>query len=85
MIIQRLLLFILICGSPAFAQSNNPAPPQAPARVECQPQPDCRVIVSPLRPGAAGVGIRDKALINEGVSRQPATRGFTHDMGLGDH
>ena len=52
----------------ALSQENRKPPP-----VECEPQPDCRVIVSPLRPGAPGIGIRDKGLIDRstGIQQQP--------------
>jgi hypothetical protein len=53
----------------AVAEQNEAAPP-----AECAPQPECRVIVSPLKPGAPGVGIRDRALIERstGPLEQPS-------------
>lgn len=69
---RTLAVAILLISTVALAaQTGNPVE-RAPTR-PCEPQPDCRIVVSPLTPGAPGVGIRDKALIDvsKGPQQQP--------------
>jgi hypothetical protein len=65
--------WMAILLAPALAEDAPPPTSNSPP--PCEPQPDCRLIVSPLRPGAPGVGIRDKALLEQslGPLRQPRT------------
>jgi hypothetical protein len=67
-----LVCWIVIISGPVLAQGATTPPPEN-SPTPCEPQPDCRIIVSPLRPGAPGVGIRDKALLEQslGPLRQP--------------
>ena len=74
-------LFLGLATAPAAAQPNPDnraaaSPSQAPIH-ECEPYPECLVIDSPLRPGAPGIGIRDKALLDQlqGPLRQPQKEG----------
>jgi hypothetical protein len=41
---------------------------------ECEPYPECVVISSPLRPGAPGIGIRDKALLDQLKAPMPQSQ-----------
>jgi hypothetical protein len=61
-----------------FPENKAATPPsQAPGR--CEPYPACVLTTSPLRPGAPGIGIRDKALIDllQGPVRQPEKESAT--------
>jgi hypothetical protein len=63
MIAKVIGVFSLSCvvATTAVAQpTTGPSPPKPPS--DCTPQPECRIVVSPLTPGAPGFGIRDKAL-----------------------
>ena len=66
-------VFYLTVTVGALSQEKRNPPP-----VDCEPQPECRVIVSPLRPGAPGIGVRDKALIDRstGPQQQPSAADF---------
>jgi hypothetical protein len=71
-----------LATTPAAAQpapgDTPPAPSSQLQAHECEPYPECVVISSPLRPGAPGIGIRDKALLDQlrGPVRQPQERGI---------
>jgi hypothetical protein len=62
-------LCLVLAAEPVAAQSNPEnraaAPPSAAPAHECEPYPACLMIESPLRPGASGVGIRDKELLEQ--------------------
>jgi hypothetical protein len=75
-------LCLALLSTAAAAQSepaSRAATPQSEAQGhECEPYPACLVIDSPLRPGAPGIGIRDKALLDllQGPVRQPQKEGI---------
>jgi hypothetical protein len=56
----------------------RPAAAQSHSNDDCQPQPDCRLIVSPLNPGSHGIGIRDKGLVPDAPAniQQPDKKNF---------
>ncbi len=78
------IIFATLIGlatASAAAQSNpentTTEPPSQTPTHECEPYPDCLVIDSPLNPGAPGIGIRDKELVDQlqGPLRQPKKEG----------
>jgi hypothetical protein len=78
-------LCLALATATAAAQSgadNRAAGPPSQTPGRCDPYPACVLTTSPLQPGAPGIGIRDKALIDrlqgtvpqtqkEGVVRKP--------------
>jgi hypothetical protein len=68
------LILIFAAETPWAEDANSDAD-------KCVPQPDCRILFSPLKPGGPTIGIRDKAIIeraNEYATerRNLQTQGF---------
>lgn len=77
------LFALLLLAHAVAAQQNGTSPPAQPAPktsqppVDCQPQPDCRVISSPLNPSNPGPGIHPQGMNPVGSSISPDHLGIT--------
>jgi hypothetical protein len=70
-------LCLAVAGGTAAAQSgpgDRAADPPSKAPARCEPYPACVLTTSPLQPGAPGIGIRDKALIERLQGPVPRTQ-----------